>query len=125
MQARQCPPLVSMRGRPIISVRNASMKNPTRGSSERSHPGDDSTDPADARANDLAKRVVRGDREALAELFSMFRPRLWRMVNFRLHPRLHGRVDPDDVLQDAWLMAVDRMSYFMRDASHSSFIWFR
>jgi|GEM_PF-327127 len=101
------------------------MKNPTRGPSEKSHPDDAATDSADAQATELANRVVRGDREALAELFSLFRPRLWRMVNFRLHPRLHGRVDPDDVLQDAWLMAVDRMSYFMRDASHSAFIWFR
>ena len=74
---------------------------------------------------DLVNRIVHGDREALAELFSIYRPRLWRMVNFRLHPRLHGRVDADDVLQDAWLMAVERISYFQRDASHSSFIWFR
>lgn len=101
------------------------MKNPTRGSSNRSHPDEAATDSADVQASELANRVVRGDREALAELFSLFRPRLWRMVNFRLHPRLHGRVDPDDVLQDAWLMAVDRISYFMRDASHSAFIWFR
>src|SRR5579863_10660130 len=101
------------------------MKNPTRGPSEKSPPDNAAADSADAQATELANRVIRGDREALAELFSLFRPRLWRMVNFRLHPRLHGRVDPDDVLQDAWLMAVDRMSYFMRDASHSAFIWFR
>jgi RNA polymerase sigma-70 factor (ECF subfamily) len=79
----------------------------------------------DSRTTELDKRIIRGDREALAELFSLYRPRLWRMVNFRLHPRLHGRVDADDVLQDAWLMAVDRIGYFLRDASHSSFIWFR
>src|SRR5207344_2337676 len=94
------------------------MKNPTRGSADKSQPDDGAPDSADDRANELADRIVRGDREALAELFSLFRPRLWRMVNFRLHPRLHGRVDPDDVLQDAWLMAVERISYFMRDASH-------
>jgi RNA polymerase sigma-70 factor (ECF subfamily) len=101
------------------------MKNPTRGSSPKSHPDDSAADSADERIDELSKRVVGHDREALAELFSIYRPRLWRMVNFRLHPRLHGRVDPDDVLQDAWLMAVERMGYFMRDASHSSFIWFR
>ena len=83
--------------------------------------GDRTEDEATA----LANRVLRGDREALADLFALFRPRLWRMVNFRLHPRLQGRIDADDVLQDAWLMAVDRMSYFLRDASHSPFIWFR
>ncbi|MFN0055258.1 MAG: sigma-70 family RNA polymerase sigma factor [Planctomycetales bacterium] len=73
----------------------------------------------------LVDRIHQGDRQALAEMFAMFRPRLWRMANFRLHPRLQGRVDADDVLQDAWLMAVDRISYFLRDASHSPFIWFR
>jgi RNA polymerase sigma-70 factor (ECF subfamily) len=73
----------------------------------------------------LVNRVLKGDRDALAEMFSLFRPRLWRMVNFRLHPRLQGRIDADDVLQDAWLMAVDRIGYFLRDSSHSPFIWFR
>jgi RNA polymerase sigma-70 factor (ECF subfamily) len=46
-------------------------------------------------------------------------------VNFRLHPRLRGRIDPDDVLQDAWLRAVDRIADFVRGASQSPLIWFR
>jgi RNA polymerase sigma-70 factor (ECF subfamily) len=74
---------------------------------------------------ELCNRILRGDRDALADMFSKYRPRLWRMVNFRLDPRLQGRVDADDVLQDAWIKAVDRISYFLRDASHSPFIWFR
>lgn len=75
--------------------------------------------------SEFVNGAMRGDREALAKLFAHYRPRLWRMVNFRLHPRLQGRIDADDVLQDAWLMAIDRISYFPRDASHSPFIWFR
>src|SRR5262245_22771199 len=31
----------------------------------------------------LVNRVLKGDRDALAELFGVFRPRLWRMINFR------------------------------------------
>lgn len=88
-------------------------------------PGDSGEADPSSRIAELINRILRRDAEALAELFSIYRPRLWRMVNFRLHPRLHGRVDADDVLQDAWLMAVDRIDYFLRDASHSSFIWFR
>ena len=84
----------------------------------------DAADP-DSNSTNLVNRILKGDREALAELFSVYRPRLWRMVNFRLHPQLLGRIDADDVLQDAWLKAVDRIGYFLRDASHSSFIWFR
>jgi RNA polymerase sigma-70 factor, ECF subfamily len=74
---------------------------------------------------ELVNRVVGGDREALAELFLFYRPRLWRIVHFRLHPRLQGRVDADDVLQDAWLKAESRIKYFLSDASRSAFIWFR
>lgn len=74
---------------------------------------------------ELVNRVIGGDREALAELFLFYRPRLWRVVHFRLHPRLQGRVDADDVLQDAWLKAESRIRYFLSDASRSAFIWFR
>ena len=74
---------------------------------------------------DLVNRIIRGDREALAVLFAEYRPRLWRTVSFRLHPRLRGRIDPDDVLQDAWLRAVDRIHDFVRGATHSPLIWFR
>jgi RNA polymerase sigma-70 factor (ECF subfamily) len=81
--------------------------------------------PSSEPAPELIDRVVQGDVSALSDVFAIYRPRLWRMVNFRLHPRLRGRVDPDDVLQDAWMRAVDRISYFLRDASRSPFIWFR
>lgn len=74
---------------------------------------------------ELIDRVVRGDEDALAQLFSMHRDRLWRMINFRMDPRLHGRVDADDVLQEAWLSAIQRIDHFLADASRSIFVWFR
>lgn len=74
---------------------------------------------------ELVGRIIGGDREALGELFAIYRPRLWRMVTFRLHPSLQGRIDADDVLQDAWLRAVDRIGHFYQDAGSSSFLWFR
>src|SRR5262245_53320545 len=101
------------------------MNRPPPGSTGNPGPADHVDSDAPEQSPELINRIIRGDRQALAELFSIYRPRLWRMVNFRLHPRLHGRIDADDVLQDAWLMAVDRIEYFLRDASHSSFIWFR
>lgn len=101
------------------------MNTSSRGSADAQRPSGPEAQEADSRVVELSQRIIHGDRQALAELFSLYRPRLWRMVNFRLHPRLQGRVDPDDVLQDAWLMAVNRIEYFLRDASHSSFIWFR
>ena len=74
---------------------------------------------------ELIDRVVKGDKDALAELFSAHRDRLWRMVNFRMDPRLHGRVDADDVLQESWLSVVQRIDHFLQDASRSIFVWFR
>ncbi len=73
----------------------------------------------------LADRVLTGDQDALAELFSAHRDRLWRLISFRMDPRLHGRVDADDILQEAWLAAVQRMGHFLSDASRSIFVWFR
>lgn len=73
----------------------------------------------------LVVRVIAGDRSALAELFEGYRPRLWRIVRFRLHPRLQGRIDADDVLQDAWLRAEQRIGSFITEASQSCFVWFR
>ena len=74
---------------------------------------------------DLIDRVIDGDHDALAQLFSQNRDRLWRMISFRLDPRLHGRVDADDILQEAWLAAVQRIEYFLSDATRSIFVWFR
>ena len=73
----------------------------------------------------LLERVAAGDQNALAELFSQHRDRLWRMIAFRMDPRLHGRIDADDVLQEAWLSAVQRIDHFLIDASRSIFVWFR
>lgn len=90
--------------------------------SNRGHPV---VDDKSERITDLINRVIRSDVDALAEIFAIFQPRLWRMVNFRLDRRLQGRVDADDVLQEAWLKAVDRIEHFLKDASRSIFIWFR
>ena len=85
-------------------------------------PVDDNNEPADG----LAPRLSRGDQQALASLFSQHRERLWRMVNFRMDQRLHGRVDPDDVLQEAYLAAALRMkNYDGDDSSVSPFVWLR
>lgn len=81
------------------------------------------SDPANL--DELVVRVIGGDRAALAELFEFYRPRLRRVVRFRLHPRLQGRIDDDDVLQDAWLRAERRIPSFLSEASRSCFIWFR
>lgn len=80
---------------------------------------------ATAESEALVARIKSGDQQAFAELFLLFRPRLWRFVNLRLHPQLRGRVDPDDVLQEFWLRAAARIEYFPDTATPAGFIWFR
>lgn len=74
---------------------------------------------------DLLRRVREGDQQALAELFSLHRDRLWRIINFRLDSRLLGRVDADDVLQEAYLAAAQRIEHYLDDSTQTFFIWLR
>lgn len=73
----------------------------------------------------LVGRLRQGDEEALAELFSRYRERFWRLIHFRLDSRLAGRVDADDVLQEAYLAALQRMQHFPNAANASVFVWLR
>ncbi|MEX0937522.1 MAG: sigma-70 family RNA polymerase sigma factor [Pirellulales bacterium] len=73
----------------------------------------------------LRLRLHGGDQHALAELFSLQRDRLWRTVHFRLDRRLAGRVDADDVLQEAFLAATARIHHYLEDPAVSMFVWLR
>jgi RNA polymerase sigma-70 factor (ECF subfamily) len=79
----------------------------------------------EATGGDLLDRVRLGDERALAELFSKERDRLWRMVQARLDRRLRGRVDPDDILQEAYLDATRRIAHFANEPTMSFFLWLR
>lgn len=74
---------------------------------------------------ELIGRCQKGDKQALAELFSLHRDRLWRMVNFRLDRRLARRVDADDILQEAFLDAAARIHHYFENPSKSFFVWLR
>lgn len=87
---------------------------------------DDSSRTVDPRTADpRISRVVEGDQQALAELFAEHRERLWRMVHFRLDRRLQGRVDADDILQEAYLDAAKRIEHFRTSQPISLFLWLR
>ena len=53
----------------------------------------------------LVLRAREGDREAYDRLFERAAPRALQFVRLRLGPRLRGRVEEADVLQDAYLDA--------------------
>jgi RNA polymerase sigma-70 factor (ECF subfamily) len=80
-------------------------------------------DPSDA--EDLLRRAGAGDSQALAELFNRYRDRLRRMVHLRLDRRLQGRLDPSDVLQDAFLDYSRRFSEYTANPTLPFYLWLR
>jgi RNA polymerase sigma-70 factor, ECF subfamily len=74
---------------------------------------------------ELERRLRGGDPQALAELFSHERERLWRVIHFRLAEALRGRLQPEDVLQEAFLAATRRLSHYANSPATSPFIWLR
>jgi RNA polymerase sigma-70 factor (ECF subfamily) len=73
----------------------------------------------------LLARLEAGDEHALAELFSRYRERLRRVVDFRLDARLQGRVDVSDVLQDVYLDAAQRLAHYNASPPASFLMWLR
>ncbi len=71
------------------------------------------------------QRLTKGGDAALAELFSEYRERLERIVSFRLEPRIRGRLDPADVLQEAYLETARRYHEYLENPSVSFFVWLR
>lgn len=97
-------------------------------------------DPMRDGSEKLVERLRQGDIQALGEVFSRHRERLRWIVQFRLSGLCAGRADADDVLQEAYLAAVQRIDHFTqslgnttvtddacanRDGYPSPFIWLR
>src|SRR4051794_34194255 len=72
--------------------------------------------PGAADADALLTRALAEDEPAFAALFDAQRERLRRLVRLRLDRRFSGRVDSDDVLQDAYLEARRRLPDYARDS---------
>jgi RNA polymerase sigma-70 factor (ECF subfamily) len=73
----------------------------------------------------LLERLIGGDNSVLGDLFALHRNRLWRMVNFRLDRRLGTRLDADDILQEAYVDASQRIEHYTADPTKSFYIWLR
>ncbi|MFO0869121.1 MAG: sigma-70 family RNA polymerase sigma factor [Pirellulales bacterium] len=82
---------------------------------------DDSTD----NTAELVGRAGAGDVRALAEVLERNRQRLKRMVRIRLDTRLRGRLDPSDVIQEAYLDAARRLPEYVREPAVPFFLWLR
>jgi RNA polymerase sigma-70 factor (ECF subfamily) len=77
------------------------------------------------RIDEVVQRAARGEEEALTELFSCYRGRLRQMIRLRLDRRLQGRVDPSDVLQDAYIDMAEKLPEYVGRATIPFFVWLR
>lgn len=73
----------------------------------------------------MVARLKRDGQTALAEFFGEHRRRLRRMVDIRLDRRVAGRVDPSDVLQEAFLDASQQLGAYLDELPMSPFLWLR
>src|SRR5262245_56172611 len=73
----------------------------------------------------LLQRTAEGDQAGWGALLERHRSRLRRMVALRLDPRLQGRIDPSDVIQDAYLEASTRLGEYLREPAMPFFLWLR
>jgi RNA polymerase sigma-70 factor (ECF subfamily) len=66
-----------------------------------------------------------GDRRAFDELFARHRAELRRFVERRLDPKLRGRLDASDVVQETQLEAYRRLPDFLRRRPMPFHVWLR
>ena len=74
---------------------------------------------------DFLRRAKAGDQQALATLFFRYRDRLRKMVRLRLDRRMAGRIDPSDVLQDAYLDVARRFPDYAAAPTVPFYLWLR
>jgi RNA polymerase sigma-70 factor (ECF subfamily) len=75
--------------------------------------------------NRVLQQATQGDGQVLGLLLSRHRRRLRRMIALRLDRRLKGRIDPSDVIQEAYLEASARLADYLRNPSMPFFLWLR
>ena len=71
------------------------------------------------------RRLRTGGEAAVAEQFAQHTDRLERLVEFRLDARLRSRVDPADVLQEAYIEIARRIGDYLARPEVSFYVWAR
>jgi RNA polymerase sigma-70 factor, ECF subfamily len=73
----------------------------------------------------LLARAEDGDGTAWGALLTAEQDRLVRMATFRMDPRLRGRVDAEDVVQEAFVAASAKRETYFREPTVPLFLWLR
>jgi len=73
----------------------------------------------------LIGQAAAGDQPSATALFARFHERLLKMIRLRMDRRLKGRVDSEDIVQEAYLDAARRLRAYAADPPMSFFLWLR
>lgn len=80
---------------------------------------------ADAEINTDLDSLMQDGEAALGAVFARHQRPLERMIEFRLDERMRGRVDPEDVLQEAFIEASRRLKEYLVLPNVSFYVWLR
>jgi RNA polymerase sigma-70 factor (ECF subfamily) len=73
----------------------------------------------------LLQQIRAGERQAFEQLFARHQAYLYRLVELRLDPKLRSRVDPSDVVQEAYLEALNRLKVYLERPALPFRLWLR
>ena len=76
-------------------------------------------------SRELLGGVLANDNSALAKLLDRYRPELVRLIRSRIDGRLTKRIDPIDVLQDAYLDASNRLPAYAANPEMPFPLWLK
>ena len=74
---------------------------------------------------DIDSNEEKAAHNAFYEAFSLARSKLERIVEFRMHPSVRSRLDPSDVLQEAYIQMIKRVEETSKEMGVSLFVWMR
>jgi RNA polymerase sigma-70 factor (ECF subfamily) len=80
---------------------------------------------ADDALMEMVRAAAAGDDDAWRDLLDRFHARLRRLVKLRMDPRVMGRLDPSDVLQDTYMDAREQLPAYLADPKYPFFLWLR
>ena len=80
--------------------------------------------PSEDSEDSLRRLLAEADADDGARLIEVYREQMIRIVGFRMDGRLANRVDPGDVVQEAFVVAWKRIDEFL-DQSVSLVVWLR
>lgn len=81
--------------------------------------------PNDSSNSQLLSRARHGDQKAIGQLLEKYRGRLRRVIRLRLDRRLQARLDPSDILQEAYLDALRRLDAYLAKPTMPFYLWLR